>query len=376
MRHRYDYGAILLCDERFALSKNISNLPLWLRANVHLFHDFEESSKKLNNFFAHVESNVNNLITRENVGETLLNTPPQQSCAPIACNQFNSAKKLRLPTLLSQKSTAMTVKIRDSRVNFLESLNYKDDYQNKIVLCIDKKEQSQEKINSLINIFSKRKSPVCGLVSVDKKVTPLRSQTEADRITLSNFGTQERVAKSQEYAQVVKKVLNPSEYRNFEEIFLKYTKDNYDDVYSMLQEIASFLSSINHWNLFEEFSLFINETNYQKYLQVKSKYASKVKSKKPPGQQGSISLFVTSSAPQLDCVTKKQDVVPIESIKIDIKGCLLCSKPPDDPYSAKCGHICCFECWASWLERCFECPLCKCRTRPKHLLRTPFERLN
>lgn len=47
--------------------------------------------------------------------------------------------------------------------------------------------------------------------------------------------------------------------------------------------------------------------------------------------------------------------------------CPICLDAFTKPYKAKCGHVCCFLCWKSWLETKLECPLCKQRVRFKKL---------
>ena len=34
IRHRNDFGAVFLLDERFSSAKNVANLPLWIRSDV------------------------------------------------------------------------------------------------------------------------------------------------------------------------------------------------------------------------------------------------------------------------------------------------------------------------------------------------------
>jgi len=51
------------------------------------------------------------------------------------------------------------------------------------------------------------------------------------------------------------------------------------------------------------------------------------------------------------------------------KKCPYCKEKLKAPFKAKCGHVCCFICWKSWLDRCLECPLCRRRTRLSHLVK-------
>ncbi|KAH8555341.1 helicase C-terminal domain-containing protein [Umbelopsis sp. PMI_123] len=51
IRHRNDYGAILLCDERFGNPSIISQLSAWIRDYVKVYQNFGEVQAKLTKFF-------------------------------------------------------------------------------------------------------------------------------------------------------------------------------------------------------------------------------------------------------------------------------------------------------------------------------------
>ncbi|OZJ04668.1 hypothetical protein BZG36_02880 [Bifiguratus adelaidae] len=51
VRHRHDYGAIILLDERFASSNILNQLSLWVRPFVKVYHGFGEAYSQLTKFF-------------------------------------------------------------------------------------------------------------------------------------------------------------------------------------------------------------------------------------------------------------------------------------------------------------------------------------
>lgn len=51
IRHRNDYGAIMLCDERFGQAGSISQLPGWMRNHVRRASDFAAAVRDLASFF-------------------------------------------------------------------------------------------------------------------------------------------------------------------------------------------------------------------------------------------------------------------------------------------------------------------------------------
>ncbi|EDV23136.1 uncharacterized protein TRIADDRAFT_27892 [Trichoplax adhaerens] len=52
IRHRNDYGAIILCDERFNQKDSISQLPKWLKDYVQAYGSFGLTQKSLKDFFS------------------------------------------------------------------------------------------------------------------------------------------------------------------------------------------------------------------------------------------------------------------------------------------------------------------------------------
>eukprot|EP00698_Gefionella_okellyi_P017870 TRINITY_DN5291_c0_g1_i2.p1 TRINITY_DN5291_c0_g1~~TRINITY_DN5291_c0_g1_i2.p1 ORF type:complete len:797 (+),score=176.93 TRINITY_DN5291_c0_g1_i2:1244-3634(+) len=59
IRHRFDYGAILLCDERFANKAHRDQLSLWLRPHVVECADFGRAARALSVFFKRTDRPVN-----------------------------------------------------------------------------------------------------------------------------------------------------------------------------------------------------------------------------------------------------------------------------------------------------------------------------
>lgn len=51
IRHRYDYGAILLCDERFSSTNNQRQLSRWLRDYLVCHSNFGQAIGSLTKFF-------------------------------------------------------------------------------------------------------------------------------------------------------------------------------------------------------------------------------------------------------------------------------------------------------------------------------------
>ncbi|GAQ79169.1 Helicase [Klebsormidium nitens] len=55
IRHRYDFGAVLLFDERFYRASNTQSLSKWLRGSITKYNNFGESMDSLRSFFRRLE---------------------------------------------------------------------------------------------------------------------------------------------------------------------------------------------------------------------------------------------------------------------------------------------------------------------------------
>ena len=58
IRHKNDFGAILLCDARFSFPGNISQLPSWIQPSVKVFGKFSDAIMSLKSFFSNKDLSI------------------------------------------------------------------------------------------------------------------------------------------------------------------------------------------------------------------------------------------------------------------------------------------------------------------------------
>lgn len=58
IRHKNDYGAIILMDSRFNSPKIKSQMSLWLRNQIKIVNNFGEVIRDLKNFFSNAQTKV------------------------------------------------------------------------------------------------------------------------------------------------------------------------------------------------------------------------------------------------------------------------------------------------------------------------------
>lgn len=64
IRHKNDYGAIILADTRFSWSSNISDLPNWIKPNLSVYDNFTEAINSLSQFYSRM--NLSKSISTSN----------------------------------------------------------------------------------------------------------------------------------------------------------------------------------------------------------------------------------------------------------------------------------------------------------------------
>jgi hypothetical protein len=52
-----------------------------------------------------------------------------------------------------------------------------------------------------------------------------------------------------------------------------------------------------------------------------------------------------------------------------LKSCLICREASKDPYAARCGHICCYECWQQWFKVRKACVICRTEVAPNSIVK-------
>ncbi|CAG8485472.1 5906_t:CDS:10 [Ambispora gerdemannii] len=65
IRHHKDFGAILLCDERFAAPPTIAQLPVWIRPLVKVYDNFGQIHGQIHNFFQEMNLKMNEVDVKK-----------------------------------------------------------------------------------------------------------------------------------------------------------------------------------------------------------------------------------------------------------------------------------------------------------------------
>ena len=363
IRHRNDFGAILLCDERFGKAGTIGQLSKWLRGRVNVAASFGEVQGGLARFFKDKPRNVrfNDQIIREPL--PLVNSQNQKQ-ASMAKNEFEMQKfKLEPSTSLNGNGASNSSVLEMFKNTTQKSETKKFDWFN---APTESEKTTNPKPATVLNV---------------------------------NTADKEKKEKAQEYLELARKILSKDNFRNFMGL-LKTYRAGQIEVSILLTDLVELLNKVPEASdgqvLLEGFETFVPLKHRKLFEQVlegktdgtiiDTNYATKddeIKKRKLHsdfvGKRPSVSIEAIILKRKLsinggslefeeDPKTKKNP-----SMVEVVEPCPICKDTLNDPFKAKCNHVACFECWNAWLGRTLECPLCRQRTRVSQLKRLNSE---
>lgn len=313
IRHKKDYGAILLLDDRFGMPKTIAQLSKWIRPNVRISNTFGELCTLLEDFYA-----MQDVIKRNNP-------------------KHRVAQSIDAPLVYKIDDT-----IRKKTMDEIKAFFKPPDMPNACFVT--------ENIPSSLT---------------SKKV---QSNENGKRIFIKAFGMTasdpptEKSAKqlAQSFIDQISHKLSPSTQKLFTATIKQYRAGQLD-IRRFIDSALDLFEENGADDLQDRFRMFISSKHHCLYDQLCKEHC------KTQTFLNDVKESCDSSK-TLISVQHLVDDFPLASKP----KCPVCKETINDGYKAKCGHACCFVCWNSWLQIKLECPICKHRTRIPQLKKTVF----
>ncbi|RUS12914.1 helicase C-terminal domain-containing protein, partial [Endogone sp. FLAS-F59071] len=238
IRHRKDYGAILLCDERFASPAVISQLSAWVRSSIAVYKNFGETQGQVAKFFKSMEGmkGLTTLSERnikgpsapdtqagghhalladeslKSIFEQLIPNPPQkpdlidnvagknivvqyEATMPSSALSTNGAPSLRRSLLDTINSSQPGNILEKNKQNFTFSFHKTELNQPKV------------KLQSKLNHTTPELSKTLEGSSMSKNISHNKVVTSGD---------------AKEYLEQIKSVIGPIGYGNFQQLLREY----------------------------------------------------------------------------------------------------------------------------------------------------------
>ena len=357
IRHRKDFGAILLCDERFGNPGTIGQLSKWLRGRVSVSASFGEVQGGLARFFKDKPRHIKTEIidqTRSNDGS-------------------------KTPHYLSSSISASSAAAQVKR-NEIQMQKFKLDQL--APFSIDS--SSKDSKTNLTEMF--KNSQKCETKRFDW-FNSSQGTSQAPTEPIKTNPSDDKHKKAQEYLELVKITLSKESYRKFMGL-LKVYRAGQIEIQLLLKDLVELLNSASAQKLLEGFETFVPLKHRNLFEKAKAE-AGKIENEEVDlkdmeegkkrklhsdfiGKKLAISvepLILKRKLSDSDRVSEgNSENSPENYNNLSVsETCPICKDACNDPYRAKCNHVACLECWNAWLGRTLECPLCRQRTRVSQL---------
>ncbi|XP_019699354.1 regulator of telomere elongation helicase 1 homolog isoform X2 [Harpegnathos saltator] len=233
IRHKNDYGAVILCDCRFENPNFKKQLSAWLRPYIKKFTNFGIITKELREFFKYAESTLpqpgithsqygNDVISLPAVGATFETTVPRslkQKAETSTLMTKSTNDSFNINTYLDESAKDKQSLKPQSSINF-SSCKLKD-YQSTCELAkhIDEPAIKRRKINILpskIDAYFSGPSTVPLTDPESNTAGPIQINKETDKSDKKTLGKQ--------YLKDVKQTLSESDYKLFATMIQSYTQ--------------------------------------------------------------------------------------------------------------------------------------------------------
>lgn len=250
IRHKQDFGAILLCDVRFTYPDAVQQLPSWMKQYVKVYKDFGSVQRDLIHFFRtadkmvdkssmKVKSFKNNSSRAENTSAKKIS---DENLSHISIEETDLQKNKRKETVKDVKNlAAREAPVSSLRLKYVYKSSGVKDMANtaKPASLIESltnsetapkaelpKESPEQKERSLSEAIMKRKEvnrttkpkKVLKVVKVKEEEKP---RSSADQHT-SSLNKAQKLDEAKMYISKVKQALSDGQYRIFSQVLSKY----------------------------------------------------------------------------------------------------------------------------------------------------------
>ncbi|CAG2219451.1 RTEL1 [Mytilus edulis] len=370
IRHRQDFGAILLCDTRFSSPDSISQLPIWVRPNVQKCQNFGQALKEITVFFKTAEQKMPASKPKKKIG---IKTSPGAYFLPTtsrSAGPTNIAKAGRV-----SDHVASLKHIKDNSNNYSKlSIQYEggskassstQEIKRGLLGALTDSECKSPANDSQGSPFRLPPDKMVYKKQARKKITiKKRGETDSKSSAADILDDVPATVKSnhlqtaESYISEVKKVLYGDRYKMFSKALVDYKKiGDFQQLTPVL--VGVFTEDSELYPFFREFYRFVRPKD-------KCEYDKLCKSITGTGCGYRPEDSILRKRLQTDNSLKADDITCPSKYPSGYT-CECCQKNAERPFEAGCGHICCFPCWRTAFDTDKVCPVCKQPVRRRHL---------
>ncbi|KAL6844607.1 hypothetical protein ACP4OV_025266 [Aristida adscensionis] len=224
IRHKFDYGGIILIDERYREDRNLVYISKWLRNAIKPYDSFQDAIHELKTFFQNAEEKIKiraqDMTPKEKMD---IDTPPCNSDKrKLPWPEFNSSNHS-----VSQKNHKVKIECLTEGVSNISgaAVGHKN-----VAMCYTSPDVS--KISSGSSLLAKKESsPTAKNVSMTNELPPFKVQSNFEGVACNrmNYGVKTEVINLEEndlkprYAKFT--ILNPLEDRSRQPTLVEETSE-------------------------------------------------------------------------------------------------------------------------------------------------------
>ncbi|XP_062501270.1 regulator of telomere elongation helicase 1-like [Corticium candelabrum] len=418
IRHKNDFGAILLCDTRFASLEAIGRLPKWVRSVTKVYRKYEDLQQQLVAFFKHTEK-VMLPPKMKAVKRSTSSMPFAETNSELISLEDGRASKYKTsilfrPSRSKQEASKKKPLQQDGSFHFkpaqeveehvpTRSCDYRVYYEK-----VPASSSTNRRRLRVVRLPSRTTNDAQQDIKDDNVQTPGRSKRD-----------KQKVVDAHAYLEQVRSVLCLSSFRTFKALVASYQKegnivslaDGLQDVFRQLPEHRQLVHGIRKFLRPSHKQLFGSLIGDEDGLEAKLS-ADDICSRAPvagasaavtevidtetgehnmngdgrgtiAARDGEVEMCkstdsaepVCSLSPVISVGSSHCSVAPAIPARMQTQRgrfCMICNGKLRSPFESPCGHLCCFVCWKSSLKVAKKCPVCKAPVRSRQLKKKSF----
>ena len=384
IRHRNDWGAVLLCDDRFLSTAAKSQLPVWVRPHVMAYGQFGEAQVALTRFMNR-RSELDKFKQQEKAKE-----PPRMPEVPNGELKKRTGGHLEIlksnPNLFKRHNSGFGKDVAPTSRNHLEV-----EYENNAGLSRHTTTADRVAANqgASINIFARKNS--AQHIATETSNNPVSAKIKAgsggfSRPAVDSVSREEKKKEiafnAKAYLEEIKTTLPKDVYKQFQKV-LKSFKEKSIKIQELTEMLEQLFGTAERYHLFSRLVEFLPSVHQPYFRKKSTDFEARFSGKRDrenesgnadgDGKKQKIDNIIINEAGEVfiasDDDTQKP---PVDNSPSTSRICAVCNKKPKSPFEAKCTHLACHECWLLWLKNRPECPVCQKPTRMKHLKKLYF----
>lgn len=268
IRHRDDFGAIILCDTRFANADAVRQLPVWVRPHVNKYDTFGAAVKDVMMFFKTAEKLMpapkpqRRQVSSGSSGAYFMPTISRSRSGPGDVQPAHAVLQ-HVPSLKRREEAVTNDKLREQYQGGRSSSSSVS--QKSLFSALDQTEKSQEEMLSESQVPSFqpsstnvgiRKSQNKKKIVIKKRGSESMPASQDSSTEVSAKVTMSHLNSAESYIAEVKSTLSGESYKVFSKGLIDYKKG--EDIGKVIEVLASLFTedTANH-HLFAKFYRFV-----------------------------------------------------------------------------------------------------------------------